>query len=84
MQLLAPVQDHGSTFGARGTYTESSILPEPANAQFSGPADYGSRKGPTSALVNQWWDQGLKARERLVVVAAVVVMMVVAAVEEIR
>jgi hypothetical protein len=40
------------------------------------------RTGPTSALVNQWWDQELKARERLVVVFVVtcVVLGVVVAV----
>jgi hypothetical protein len=53
-QLLAPVQDHGFTSGARRTHTDNSMLPEPGNAQFGGPADYGSQKGPTSVLVNQW------------------------------
>jgi hypothetical protein len=50
------------------------------------------RTGPASALVNQWWDQELKARERLVVavvVAAVILGMMVGVVvaevaEEIR
>jgi hypothetical protein len=45
-QLLAPVQDHGFTFGARETHTGNAMLPEPGNAQPSGPVDYGSQNGP--------------------------------------
>jgi hypothetical protein len=77
-QLLAPVQDHGFTSGARGTHTDNSCsqsLPMPSSVAQPITAH---RTGPASALVNQWWDQELKARERLVV--AVVVAAVVATV----